>query len=163
MGRRHHMYKVGDKILYPMHGAGIIRQIDKREILGEVKEYYLLNVPCGDMEVMLPVDNCEEIGVRPIVSTDILEKALSVLSLESSEMPGNWNKRYRDNMEKIKSGEILSVAEIVRNLTRINRENKLSAGEKKMLSNARKILQSEVMLVLEISDEEAAELIENAI
>ena len=157
------MYQAGDKILYPMHGAGIIKQIDKREILGEVKDYYLLNVPCGDMEVMIPVDNCDEIGVRPIVSPAKLEEALKVLRLESSEMSGNWNKRYRDNMEKIKSGEILSVAEIVRNLTRINRENKLSAGEKKMLSNARKILQSEVMLVLDISEEEATALIEEAI
>ena len=157
------MYKAGDKILYPMHGAGVIKKIDRCEILGAVKDYYLLNVPCGDMEVMIPVDNCEEIGVRPIVSPEELDKAIAVLSLESSEMPGNWNKRYRDNMEKIKSGEIISVAEIVRNLTRINRENKLSAGEKKMLSNARKILQSEVMLVRDITTEEAAEIIENAI
>ena len=157
------MYKTGDKILYPMHGAGVIKKIDTREILGEVKEYYLLNVPCGDMEVMIPVDNCEDIGVRPIVSPGELEKAIAVLSLESSEMSGNWNKRYRDNMEKIKSGEIILVAEIVRNLTRINRENKLSAGEKKMLSNARKILQSEVMLVLDIGEEEAIDMIEKAI
>ena len=157
------MYKTGDKILYPMHGAGVIKKIDKREILGEVKEYYLLNVPCGDMEVMIPVDNCEDIGVRPIVSSKELEDAISVLRLESSEMSGNWNKRYRDNMEKIKSGEIISVAEIVRNLTRINRENKLSAGEKKMLSNARKILQSEIMLVLDIDEEEASEMIDSAI
>lgn len=146
-----------------MHGAGVIKTIDKREILGEVKEYYLLNVPCGDMEVMIPVDNCEDIGVRPIVSSMELEDAISVLSLESSEMSGNWNKRYRNNMEKIKSGDIKSVAGIVRNLTRINRENRLSAGEKKMLSNARKILQSEIMLVLDIDEEEADEIIENAI
>ena len=157
------MYKTGDKILYPMHGAGVIKSIEEREILGEIKEYYLLNVPCGDMEVMIPVDNCEDIGVRPIVSPGELEKAIAVLSLESSEMSGNWNKRYRDNMEKIKSGEIVLVAEIVRNLTRINRENKLSAGEKKMLSNARKILQSEVMLVLDIGEEEAIDMIEKAI
>ena len=157
------MSKTGDKILYPMHGAGVIKKIDKREILGEVKEYYLLNVPCGDMEVMIPVDNCEDIGVRHLVSREELESAISVLSLESSEMSGNWNKRYRDNMEKIKSGEIKAVAEIVRNLTRINRENKLSAGEKKMLSNARKILQSEVMLVLDIEEEEAIDIIEKAI
>ena len=163
MARRKLMYKTGDKILYPMHGAGVIKKIDKREILGEVKEYYLLNVPCGDMEVMIPVDNCEDIGVRHLVSREELESAISVLSLESSEMSGNWNKRYRDNMEKIKSGEIKAVAEIVRNLTRINRENKLSAGEKKMLSNARKILQSEVMLVLDIEEEEAIDIIEKAI
>lgn len=157
------MYKTGDKILYPMHGAGVIKSIEEREILGEIKEYYLLNVPCGDMEVMIPVDNCEDIGVRHLVSVEELEEAISVLGLESSEMSGNWNKRYRENMEKIKSGEVKSVAEIVRNLTRINRENKLSAGEKKMLSNARKILQSEIMLVLNIEEEEAIDIIESAI
>ena len=157
------MYKTGDKILYPMHGAGVIKSIEEREILGEIKEYYLLNVPCGDMEVMIPVDNCEDIGVRHLVSVEELEEAISVLGLESSEMSGNWNKRYRENMEKIKSGEVKSVAEIVRNLTRINRENKLSAGEKKMLSNARKILQSEIMLVLNIEEKEAIDIIESAI
>ena len=157
------MYKTGDKILYPMHGAGVIKSIEEREILGEIKEYYLLNVPCGDMEVMIPVDNCEDSGVRHLVSGEELEEAISVLGLESSEMSGNWNKRYRENMEKIKSGEVKSVAEIVRNLTRINRENKLSAGEKKMLSNARKILQSEIMLVLNIEEEEAIDIIESAI
>ena len=157
------MYKTGDKILYPMHGAGVIKKIDKREILGEVKDYYLLHVPCGDMEVMIPVDKCDDIGVRPVVSSRELEEAIAVLSLESSEMTGNWNKRYRDNMDKIKSGEVVAVAEIVRNLTRINRENRLSAGEKKMLSNARKILQSEIMLVLDIGEEEADRIIDSAI
>ncbi|MGI6765871.1 MAG: CarD family transcriptional regulator [Lentihominibacter sp.] len=157
------MYKQGDKILYPMHGAGVIKQVDKREILGEVKEYYLLNVPCGDMNVMIPVDNCDEIGVRPVCDAATIEKAIETLKLESSEMTGNWNKRYRENTEKIKSGNIISVAEIVRNLTRIDRENRLSAGEKKMLSNARKILQSEIMLVIDITEEEAREIIEVAI
>ena len=157
------MYKVGDKILYPMHGAGVIRQIDKREILGEVKEYYLLSVPCGDMNVMIPVDSCDSIGVRPVCQIETIEKALVVLGEESTEMTGNWNKRYRENTEKIKTGDILLVAEIVRNLTRIDRENRLSAGEKKMLSNARKILQSEIMLVREISEEEARNIIEASI
>ncbi len=157
------MYKQGDKILYPMHGAGVIKQVDKRKILGEVKEYYLLNVPCGDMKVMIPVDNCDEIGVRPVCDAETIDRAIETLKLESSEMTGNWNKRYRENTEKIKSGDIISVAEIVRNLTRIDRENRLSAGEKKMLSNARKILQSEIMLVTDITKEEAREIIEEAI
>lgn len=157
------MYKVGDKILYPMHGAGIIRQIDKREILGEVKDYYLLSVPCGDMNVMIPVESCDSIGVRPVCEPEMIEKAIEALGEASTEMTGNWNKRYRENTEKIKTGDILLVAEIVRNLTRIDRENRLSAGEKKMLSNARKILQSEIMLVRGISEEEARNIIEASI
>lgn len=157
------MYRTGDKILYPMHGAGIIRQIKTCEILGQTKDYYLLRVPCGDMEVMIPVDTSDSIGVRPVGTKEDMESAISVLSRESTEPCGNWNKRYRENVEKIKSGNILLVAEVVRNLTRIDRLGRLSTGEKKMLSNARKILQSELMLVLDISEEEALEKIEAAI
>lgn len=157
------MYSAGDKILYPMHGAGIIRQVRKVEILGETKEYYLLRVPCGDMEVMIPVDSCDDIGVRPVVTQEEIDEAISVLGKQSTHMSGNWNKRYRENMDKIKSGNILSVAEVVRNLTRNDRRNSLSAGEKKMLSNARKILQSEIMLVKDVTKEDALELIESSI
>ena len=157
------MYQEGDKILYPMHGAGIIKLIEKREILGSVKEYYILHVPCGDMKVMIPVDNCDAIGVRPIVTEEEIQKAIEILRQESTQMTGNWNKRYRENMEKIKTGNIELVAEIVRNLTRIDRENRLSAGEKKMLTNVRKILQSEIMLVCNIDETEARRIIEEAI
>ena len=157
------MYQIGDRILYPMHGAGIIREIEKREILGSVKEYYILHVPCGDMKVMIPVDNCDAIGVRPIVSEDEVRTAIEILKQDSTQMTGNWNKRYRENMEKIKTGNIELVAEIVRNLTRIDRENRLSAGEKKMLSNVRKILQSEIMLVCDVDEKEARQMIEDAI
>ena len=157
------MYQVGDRILYPMHGAGIIKLIEKREILGSVKEYYILHVPCGDMKVMIPVDNCDAIGVRPIVTEEEIQKAIEILRQESTQMTGNWNKRYRENMEKIKTGNIELVAEIVRNLTRIDRENRLSAGEKKMLTNVRKILQSEIMLVCNIDETEARRIIEEAI
>ena len=157
------MYQVGDRILYPMHGAGIIKLIEKREILGSVKEYYILHVPCGDMKVMIPVDNCDAIGVRPIVTEEEIQAAIEILRQESTQMTGNWNKRYRENMEKIKTGNIELVAEIVRNLTRIDRENRLSAGEKKMLTNVRKILQSEIMLVCNIDETEARRIIEEAI
>lgn len=157
------MYQKGDKILYPMHGAGTIDSIEKREILGDIKEYYILHIPCGDMEVMIPVENCETIGVRPVSSVEEATKAMEILRLKSTPMTGNWNKRYRENMEKIKTGDIQLVAEIVRNLTRVDRDNKLSAGEKKMLSNVRRILQSEIMLVFDIDKDEARERIEEAI
>ena len=157
------MYHVGDKILYPMHGAGVIKQIENREILGEVKAYYFLHVPCGDMNVMIPVDNCDNIGVRPVVSEKKAREALETLKLESNEMSGNWNKRYRENTERIKSGNIVLVAEIVRDLSRVDRQNKLSAGEKKMLTNVRKILTSEIMLALDMEEDEARKLIEENI
>ncbi len=157
------MYQIGDKILYPMHGAGIITNIEKREILGSVKDYYILHVPCGDMKVMIPIENCDMIGVRPVVSEEKIREAIEVLHGESSPMTGNWNKRYRENMEKIKTGDICLVAEIVRNLTRVDRESRISAGEKKMLTNVRKILQSEIMLVNNIEEHEARQIIEDAI
>ncbi len=157
------MYKIGDKIVYPMHGAGTIEKIEVREILGEVKEYYILNISCGGMGLMLPVDNCERIGVRPIVSEAKLNEALEILGRESSKMSENWNKRQRENMDKLKTGDIMTVAEIVRNLTRIDRDKKLSAGEKKMLSNARRILLSEVMLVKDMDADAAFELVEKSI
>lgn len=157
------MYRKGDRILYPMHGAGTIEAIEKREILGSSKEYYILHIPCGDMEVMIPVDSSEKVGVRPVSSVEEATKAMDILGLKSTPMTGNWNKRYRENMDKIKTGKIDLVAEIVRNLTRIDRENRLSAGEKKMLSNVRRILQSEIMLVFNIDEDEARKRIEEAI
>ena len=157
------MYRTGDKVLYPMHGAGVIRQIKSCEILGEVKDYYLLHVPCGDMEVMIPVEACDDIGVRPVGTQEEIDEAISVLGRDSAELSGNWSKRYRANMDKLKTGDILCVAEVVRNLTRHDRACGLSAGEKKMLSNARKILQSEMMLALGITEDEALEMIEGAI
>lgn len=157
------MYSAGDKVLYPMHGAGVIRQIERCEILGEVKDYYLLHVPCGDMEVMIPVEACDDIGVRPVVTQKEIDQAISVLRADSTETGGNWSKRYRANMEKLKTGDILLVAEVVRNLTRHDRVSGLSAGEKKMLSNARKILQSEIMLAIDVDEDRALEMIEDAI
>lgn len=157
------MYSIGDKIVHPMHGAGTIKKIEKHTILGSLKEYYVLDVSCGGMGVMIPVDNCESIGVRPVVSEEKISDVMYVLGEESSRMPDNWNKRYRENMDKLKTGDIKLVAEIVRNLTRIDRIKKLSAGEKKMLTNAMKVLQSEIMVVENISSEEAKNMIEDAI
>ena len=157
------MYRTGDKILYPMHGAGVIQQIKECNILGEVKDYYLLHVPCGDMEVMIPVEACDDIGVRPVGTQEEIDEAISVLGQDSEEIGGTWSKRYRANTEKLKTGDMNLVAEVVRDLTRHDRVSGLSAGEKKMLSNARKILQSEIMLALDISEDEALEMIEGAI
>lgn len=157
------MYKVGDKISYPMHGAGTIACIESKEILGAVKDYYVLNISCGGMDLMIPVDNCDKIGVRPVASKEEIQQVMDILGQESFGMQKNWNKRVRENMNKLKTGDINIVASIVRDLTRMDRERKLSAGEKKMLSNARRILISEVMLVEELEEKEAAGLIENAI
>lgn len=157
------MYAIGDKIVYPMHGAGIIEEIEEKEILGELRKYYVLRVPCGDMKIMIPVDTSDEIGVRTIIGAEEIKTVLSVLADASTEMPHNWNRRYRENMEKLKTGKAVEVAEVVRNLTRTDRKKKLSTGEKKMLTNARQILLSEMVLAGGMDTTRADILIDEAV
>ena len=157
------MFAIGDRIVYPMHGAGVIEEIEKRKILGEKNEYYILRVPCGDMKIMIPVNSSEGIGVRAVVSNGQLSTVYDLLGGESTEMSGNWNRRYRENMDKLKTGDIQQVAEVVRNLTRIDRQKKLSTGEKKMLSNAKQILTSEMILAGEMTSEEAEIKVESLV
>lgn len=148
------MFSVNDKIVYPMHGAGIIERIEKKEVLGEIKDYYVLMAPNQNMQIMIPVENSAGIGVRSIVSKDEAKTVLELLSAPSTKMQDNWNRRYRENLEKLKTGDIYAVAEVVRNLTRVDKIKKLSAGEKKLLTTARQILVSELALTFEESPEE---------
>lgn len=157
------MYAIGDKILYPMHGAGIIEGIEEKEILGEIRQYYVLRVSWGDMKLMIPVDTCEDIGVRTIITANAIDDVKKVLSNDSTEMSSNWNRRHRDNMEKLKTGDVLQVAEVVRNLLRIERVKKLSAGEKKLLTNARQILQSELVLAGGMDEISAQKLVDETV
>lgn len=157
------MFSNGDKILYPMHGAGIIAATCEKAILGETKKYFVLKMPFGDMEIMIPVDRCHDIGIRPIISKNDIAPVFEVLRGESTEMPANWNRRQRENAEKLKSGNILDVAEVVRNLIRTDRAKPLSAGEKKILSNARQILESELVLSSELDPEEVHRLVEASV
>lgn len=157
------MYAIGDKILYPMHGAGIVETIEEKEILGELRQYYILGVSWGDMKMMIPVETSEEIGVRYIISAEQIQDVISVLNADTSEMSNNWNRRYRENMDKLKTGDILQTAEVVRNLIRTERNKKLSAGEKKMLANARQILQSELVLAGNMDESSACKLVDEAV
>ncbi len=157
------MYTVGDKVVYPMHGAGIIEEIEEKKILGETRKYYILRLPCGDMKVMIPVEASVRIGVREIISEEELKGVMSILKGDSTEMPSNWNRRHRENMEKLKTGDVVEVAEVVRNLVRMDRQKKLSTGEKKLLLNAKQILLSEIILVKDIEQSEANAIIDEAI
>lgn len=157
------MFNIGDRVVYPMHGAGIIEEIEEKNILGEVREYYIMKIPFGDMKVMIPLDNIDEIGVRGIISDDELLEVLDVLGQCTSAMSDNWNRRYRENMEKLKSGNIFDIAEVVRNLMVTDREKGLSTGERKMLSNAKQILISEIILVRDIDQESANEIINHSV
>uniref|UniRef100_A0A7C2IFD0 CarD family transcriptional regulator n=1 Tax=Ammonifex degensii TaxID=42838 RepID=A0A7C2IFD0_9THEO len=156
------MFKIGDKVVYPMHGAGVIEAIEEKEILGERKEYYVLRLPVGNMKVMIPIANGEEIGLRQVIDKREVQKILKVLKSSSGTMPNNWNHRYRINLEKIKSGNVYAVAEVVRNLARREREKGLSSGEKRMLETAKQILISELVLATELEEEKARRLLDKA-
>ena len=156
------MFNIGDKIVYPMHGAGTIDAIEEKNILGEKQNYYIIKMP-GEVKVMVPTDKAEEVGVRNIIGKDEAAKVMSVLGQNETEMSQNWNKRYRDNMDKMKSGDIYEVADVVRNLSFKQKEKGLSTGEKKMLNNAKQILVSELVLAEHAPQEEVEQLVENKI
>ena len=157
------MFNVGDKIVYPMHGAGIIENIEEKEILCEIRKYFIMRMPIGEMKVMVPVDNVEDIGIREIITNDEIDDVFTVLRGDQTKMPQNWNRRYRMNMEKIKSGDILEISAVVRNLMIRDQEKGLSTGERKMLNNAKQMLVSEMVLVCDLSIEEVEELVVEAI
>jgi len=123
------MFDIGDKIVYPMHGAGIIEGIEEKEILGEKKKYFIMKMPMGEMKVMVPMDNIEDIGIREVISLEELEQVLAVLGDDKTKMPQNWNRRFRANMDKIKSGDIYEIANVVRNLMIRDKEKGLSTGD----------------------------------
>lgn len=156
------MFNIGDKIVYPMHGAGTIDAIEEKNILGEKQNYYIIKMP-GEVKVMVPTDKAEEVGVRNIIDKEEASKVMTILGENETEMSQNWNKRYRDNMEKMKSGNIYEVADVVRNLSFKQKEKGLSTGEKKMLNNAKQILVSELVLAEHASQEEVEKLVENKI
>lgn len=157
------MFKVGDKVVYPMHGAGVIETIEEREVLGETYTYYIMRLPIGDMTVMIPTHSVEDAGLRRVTDPKDLEKVYEVLRDEPSPMSNNWNRRFRANTEKLKTGDIFEVAEVVRNLTARDRERGVSTGEKKMLSNSRQIMISEMVLSLDIDEEEAEHILDEVL
>lgn len=157
------MYQIGDKVSYPMHGAGLIQRIEDREILGEQRSYYIVHIEHGNMDVMVPVVGCEKVGLRPIVKSSVIDAVLKALGGKSKEMDINWNRRNRDNMERLKTGDLVEVAGVIRDLVRVDRAKKLSTGEKKLLSNAKIILASEMCMVLSKTEPEVMQMIEEAI
>lgn len=156
------MFNVGDKIVYPMHGAGTIDSIEEKDILGEKQAYYIIKMP-GEVKVMIPTNKAEQVGVRSVINKEEASKVMTILGENETEMSQNWNKRYRDNMDKMKSGDIYEVADVVRNLSFKQKEKGLSTGEKKMLSNAKQILVSELVLAEHASQEEVEQLVDNKI
>ncbi len=157
------MFNIGDNIVYPMHGAGTISSIEEKEVLGEKQQYYIIKMP-GEVMVMVPTAKAEAMGVRNVIDEKSASSVLQVLEKDETEMSNNWNKRYRENLDKMKTGDIYEVADVVRNLSFKQKEKgTLSTGEKKMLLNAKQILVSELVLAEHSSKEEIEKLIDNKI
>ena len=151
------MFKIGDKVCYPLHGAGTIEAIEEKKIMGEIKRYYILRFVLNKLTIMLPVDNCH--GLRQIMEISCIEEVFGGFC-EPQDFGGNWNKRYKNNLDQLRSGEVTSVAGVVNALTLREREKGLSAGEKKMLVKARQILVSEILLATNLDEEEINEKID---
>ena len=151
-------FTVGDTVVYPHHGAATIEAIEKRTVKGVERDYLVLRVAQGDLTVRVPSDNVDLVGVRDVVNQEGLDRVFDVLRQPYTEEPTNWSRRYKANLEKLASGDVIKVAEVVRDLWRRERERGLSAGEKRMLAKARQILVSELALA-ENTNEDKAEAI----
>ena len=146
---------MGDNVVYPHHGAGKVVKKEDKEILGEVRQYLTIKILHNDMTVMVPCENAGKAGLRRVIDEDTVKKVLAVLSDDVSEMPKNWNRRFKHNRDKIKTGDIYELAEVVRNLAIREQDKGLSTGEKQMFTRAKKILASELMYALDKDEEEA--------
>lgn len=157
------MYNIGDKIVYPMHGAGVIEAIEEREIFEETKPYYIMQIVSEGLQILIPVDKVDEIGVRNIVTQPVIDEMIETLKLPMDVMEKNWNRRYREHLERLKTGDIFEVAKVVKNLILLDRLKGLSTGEKKMLNSARNFIVSEMVLIQNKDKEEILELINTSV
>lgn len=149
------MFRVGDKIVHPMHGAGIVDEIVTRKVNGVLRDYYSLRLPVGGMLVMIPTENCGEIGVRAVLTAEEADRVLGEIAGIQVELEPNWNQRYRENMLRLKSGDLLEVSKVVKCLMLRDSRRGLSTGERKMLHSAKQILVSEISMAQDIPYEEA--------
>ena len=157
------MFQVGDKIVHPMHGAGVVDSIVSKKVNGVVREYYLLKIPVGGMLVMIPTTNSEEIGVRPVVNSAEADRIIASIPDIEVDMTANWNRRYRENMLRLKSGDLTEVARVVKGLALRDTDRGLSTGERKMLHFAKQILISELVLSQNTSYEDVEARINTAL
>ncbi|MBE3597179.1 MAG: CarD family transcriptional regulator [Hydrogenibacillus sp.] len=149
------MFQIGDKVVYPMHGAGVIESIEEQEFFGKRRRYYVLRMPVGAMRAMIPLDQIEALGVRKVLPREALAELGQTLSKADPLTEKNWNQRYRQHLEQLRTGDVFAVAAVVRNLMRRERTRTLSGGERRMLESARQILISEIVLSQNMAEAEA--------
>jgi CarD family transcriptional regulator len=157
------LFDVGDKVVYPHHGAGMVVKKEKREVLGQTREYLTIKILHNDMTVNVPVESAEQVGLRTVIDEDLVNTVVKALTGGSTEMPKNWNRRFKHNRDKMKTGDIFELAEVVKNLSLRDHEKGLSTGEKQMFVKAKKILASELMYAKAMDEDEAAEWLEGVL
>ena len=157
-------FTVGETVVYPNHGAAVIEDIETRQIKGEDKLYLVLRIiGQNDLVVRVPACNLDLVGVRDVVDADGLERVFQVLRAEHTEEPTNWFRRYKANLEKLHSGNVIKVSEVVRDLWRRDRDKGLSAGEKRMLAKARAILVAELALAEDVAEDRAEVMLDEVL
>lgn len=157
-------FEVGETVVYPHHGAAKIIEVKKRKLGGEEKLFLKLQVNQGDLTIEVPAENCDLVGVRDVIDQDGLKKVFEVLRAPFTEEPTNWSRRYKANLEKLASGDVIKVSEVVRDLWRRDQEvRSLSAGEKRMLAKARQILISELALAEKTDEDKAGEILDEVL
>lgn len=157
------MFKIGDKIVYPMHGAGIIDSVEIKEFLGEEKEYFILKMPIGNMDISIPKSNINKMNIRDVISKEEGEKILKILEEDPEDLNNNWNLRYRENQEILKTGDIFKIANMVRDLVALDDDKGLSTTEKKLLNRARRIMASELVMSGSLKKDDAEKMIDESI
>lgn len=157
------MFKIGDKIVYPMHGAGIIDSVETKEFLGEEKEYFILKMPIGNMDISIPKANINKMNIRDVISKKEGEEILAILEQDPKDLNSNWNLRYRENQEILKTGDIFKIANMVRDLVALDDDKGLSTTEKKLLNRARRIVASELVMSGSLERDEAEKMIDESI
>jgi CarD family transcriptional regulator len=156
-------FDVGDRVVYPQHGAATIERREMKVAFGEEKEYLVLRLSYGDLVLSVPADNTEEVGLRDVINDEEVEEVFAVLRKKEARMPTNWSRRYKNHVEKLKSGDVYQVAEVVRNLSLREKDKGLSAGEKRMLASARHILVSELVFAIDVDEAVAAAKLDEAL
>jgi CarD family transcriptional regulator len=157
-------FAVGDKVVYPHHGAAVIERLEERELLGEKRDYFILKLAYGDLTLMVPTDSTDDVGLRQVTPARDMPKVFKVLKKnEPTTNTTNWSRRFKANVEKLKSGDIYQVADVVRSLHQRDREKGLSAGEKRMLTKARQILVSELTFSKNCNEVEAERMLDEVL
>lgn len=157
------MFKIGDKIVYPMHGAGVIDSVEIKEFLGKEKEYFILKMPIGNMDISIPKSNINKMNIRDVISKEEGEKILKILEEDPEDLNNNWNLRYRENQEILKTGDIFKIANMVRDLVALDDDKGLSTTEKKLLNRARRIMASELVMSGSLEKDDAEKMIDESI